>query len=95
MYLIPTTETLQKYLQHYLDALFRFPRFSPKICIKRAIVTITNFLSLLQAKQRASVKWLLSKAYNNRVPENLREPYYVDHEVRVPKQNLAIFIKQC
>ncbi|XP_053979369.1 patronin isoform X12 [Hylaeus volcanicus] len=33
-----------------------------------------------QAKQRASVKWLLSKAYNNRVPENLREPYYVDHE---------------
>ncbi|XP_066580923.1 patronin-like isoform X3 [Prorops nasuta] len=33
-----------------------------------------------QAKQRASVKWLLSKAYNNRVPENLREPYYRDHE---------------
>ncbi|XP_006608348.1 patronin isoform X17 [Apis dorsata] len=33
-----------------------------------------------QAKQRASVKWLLSKAYNNRVPENLREPYYVDNE---------------
>ncbi|XP_043262535.1 patronin isoform X4 [Colletes gigas] len=33
-----------------------------------------------QAKQRASVRWLLSKAYNNRVPENLREPYYVDHE---------------
>ncbi|KAK9302495.1 hypothetical protein QLX08_005556 [Tetragonisca angustula] len=32
------------------------------------------------AKQRASVKWLLSKAYNNRVPENLREPYYVDNE---------------
>ncbi|XP_057327641.1 patronin isoform X5 [Microplitis mediator] len=33
-----------------------------------------------QAKQRASVKWLLSKAYNNRVPDNLREPYYRDHE---------------
>ncbi|KAL2745623.1 patronin isoform X1 [Vespula maculifrons] len=32
------------------------------------------------AKQRASVKWLLSKAYNNRVPDNLREPYYRDHE---------------
>ncbi|KAJ8672893.1 hypothetical protein QAD02_004154, partial [Eretmocerus hayati] len=32
------------------------------------------------AKQRASVKWLLSKAYNNRVPEKLREPYYRDHE---------------
>ncbi|KAK7870474.1 hypothetical protein R5R35_000749 [Gryllus longicercus] len=33
-----------------------------------------------QAKQRASVKWLLSKAYNNRVPDNLREPFYRDHE---------------
>jgi hypothetical protein len=27
------------------------------------------------------VKWLLSKAYNNKVPENLREPFYRDHEV--------------
>jgi hypothetical protein len=35
----------------------------------------------LQAKQRASVKWLLSKAYNNKVPENLREPFYRDQEV--------------
>jgi hypothetical protein len=34
-----------------------------------------------QAKQRASVKWLLSKAFNNKVPENLREPFYRDHEV--------------
>ncbi|XP_063914584.1 patronin isoform X4 [Zophobas morio] len=33
-----------------------------------------------QAKQRASVKWLLSKAFNNKVPENLREPFYKDHE---------------
>ncbi|XP_044012467.1 patronin isoform X14 [Aphidius gifuensis] len=33
-----------------------------------------------QAKQRASVKWLLSKAFNNRVPDNLHEPYYRDHE---------------
>ncbi|KYM95331.1 Short spindle protein 4 [Cyphomyrmex costatus] len=33
-----------------------------------------------KAKQRASVKWLLSKAYNNRVPEKLRDPYYRDHE---------------
>jgi calmodulin-regulated spectrin-associated protein len=32
------------------------------------------------AKQRASVKWLLSKAFNNKVPENLREPFYRDHE---------------
>ncbi|XP_026472192.1 patronin-like [Ctenocephalides felis] len=35
-----------------------------------------------QAKQRASVKWLLAKAYNNRVPENMREPFYRDHEDR-------------
>ncbi|XP_043484313.1 patronin isoform X2 [Leptopilina heterotoma] len=33
-----------------------------------------------QAKQRASVKWLLSKAYSNNVPIKLREPYYRDHE---------------
>ncbi|XP_043510327.1 patronin isoform X14 [Frieseomelitta varia] len=37
-------------------------------------------VTTVYAKQRASVKWLLSKAYNNRVPENLREPYYVDNE---------------
>lgn len=34
----------------------------------------------LQARQRASVKWILSKAFNNRVPENLKEPFYRDHE---------------
>lgn len=34
----------------------------------------------MQAKQRASVKWLLSKAFNNRVPDNLKEPFYRDHE---------------
>ncbi|KAJ8916210.1 hypothetical protein NQ315_016349 [Exocentrus adspersus] len=33
-----------------------------------------------QAKQRASMKWLLSKAFNNKVPENLKEPFYRDHE---------------
>uniref|UniRef100_A0A8D8LLC8 Patronin n=1 Tax=Cacopsylla melanoneura TaxID=428564 RepID=A0A8D8LLC8_9HEMI len=33
-----------------------------------------------QAKQRATVKWLLSKAYNNKVPENVKEPFYKDHE---------------
>ncbi|CAB3360066.1 Hypothetical predicted protein [Cloeon dipterum] len=33
-----------------------------------------------QAKQRASVKWLLSKSFNGRVPDNLREPFYRDHE---------------
>lgn len=34
----------------------------------------------IQARYRASVKWLLSKAYNNRVPDNLKEPFYRDHE---------------
>jgi calmodulin-regulated spectrin-associated protein len=33
-----------------------------------------------QAKQRASIRWLLSKAYNNRVPDQLREPFYSDHD---------------
>ncbi|CAH1117780.1 unnamed protein product [Phaedon cochleariae] len=33
-----------------------------------------------QAKQRAAVKWLLSKTFNNKVPENLKEPFYRDHE---------------
>ena len=33
-----------------------------------------------QARQRASVKWLLSKAFNNRVPDNLKEPFYRDHQ---------------
>ncbi|KAG5885276.1 hypothetical protein JTB14_005815 [Gonioctena quinquepunctata] len=32
------------------------------------------------AKQRASMKWLLSKAFNNKIPENLKEPFYRDHE---------------
>lgn len=26
------------------------------------------------------MKWLLSKAFNNRVPDNLKEPFYRDHE---------------
>ncbi|XP_074040441.1 calmodulin-regulated spectrin-associated protein patronin isoform X3 [Leptinotarsa decemlineata] len=38
-----------------------------------------TFVSKL-AKQRASMKWLLSKAFNNKIPENLREPFYRDHE---------------
>ncbi|XP_060856051.1 patronin isoform X4 [Metopolophium dirhodum] len=33
-----------------------------------------------QAKQRATIKWLLSKAYNNRIPENVIEPFYKDHD---------------
>ncbi|XP_012163034.1 patronin isoform X2 [Ceratitis capitata] len=32
------------------------------------------------AHQRASVKWLLAKAFNNNVPDNIREPFYTDHD---------------
>ena len=39
------------------------------------------FFSWLQAKQRASIKWLLSKAYDHRTPEELKEPFYKDHDV--------------
>ena len=34
-----------------------------------------------QAKQRASIKWLLSKAYDHRTPEELKEPFYKNHDV--------------
>ncbi|CAH1389035.1 unnamed protein product [Nezara viridula] len=47
---------------------------------KRAQECDTETHATRQAKQRATVKWLLSKAYNNRVPENLREPFYRNHE---------------
>ncbi|XP_050324208.1 patronin isoform X12 [Bactrocera neohumeralis] len=33
-----------------------------------------------QAHHRASVKWLLAKAFNNNIPDNLREPFYTDHD---------------
>ncbi|XP_045535124.1 patronin [Papilio machaon] len=42
-------------------------------------VAITTSVAV-SSKQRASIKWLLSKAFNNRVPENLQEPFYRDHE---------------
>ncbi|CAH2067496.1 unnamed protein product, partial [Iphiclides podalirius] len=41
---------------------------------------INSRVLLFQSKQRASIKWLLSKAFNNRVPDNLQEPFYRDHE---------------
>lgn len=44
-------------------------------------LNIKIFILKFQAKQRASVKWLLSKAYNHKTPEELREPFYKDHEV--------------
>lgn len=41
---------------------------------------MSSLLIAVKARQRASVKWILSKAFNNRVPENQREPFYRDHE---------------
>lgn len=38
---------------------------------------------IFQAKQRASIKWLVSKAYNHRTPEESLEPFYKDHDVRI------------
>ncbi|RVE40326.1 hypothetical protein evm_015024, partial [Chilo suppressalis] len=49
-------------------------------CEKFYSIPLKFDLLLLQSKQRASIKWLLSKAFNNRVPENLLEPFYRDHE---------------
>lgn len=39
-------------------------------------------LVLLQAKQRASVAWIVQKAHKNKVPTDLQDPYYRDYEVR-------------
>lgn len=41
-----------------------------------------------QAKQRASIKWLLAKAYNHKTPQELREPFYKDHDVS--KKNVIL-----
>ena len=45
---------------------------------RRVTVCVLCFFSRLQAKQRASVQWLLSKAYGHQVPDDLREPFYRD-----------------
>ncbi|XP_046645500.1 patronin-like isoform X5 [Daphnia pulicaria] len=39
-----------------------------------------NAHNKLQAKQRASVQWLLSKSYSHQVPEDVKEPFYRDVE---------------
>lgn len=49
---------------------------------------------LFQAKQRATVKWMLSKAFNNHVPENLKEPFYRDHEVNINSHFYKIQLMQ-
>ncbi|RWS27152.1 calmodulin-regulated spectrin-associated protein 2-like protein [Leptotrombidium deliense] len=33
-----------------------------------------------QAKHKASILWILSKAYNNEIPSSLQDPYYRDNE---------------
>lgn len=55
-------------------------------------------LFFFQAKQRASIKWLLSKAYDHRTPEELKEPFYKNHDVSHLQQSptdfdLKLFIK--
>ncbi len=46
-----------------------------------AVTFLTDGSGLFQAKQRASIKWLLAKAYNHKTPDELREPFYKDHDV--------------
>ncbi|GJQ85734.1 hypothetical protein Trydic_g12140 [Trypoxylus dichotomus] len=48
--------------------------------MRRTDLEMQDSYDTSQAKQRAAVKWLLSKAYNNKVPRNLCEPFYRDHE---------------
>ena len=40
----------------------------------------SHVLLPVQAKQRASILWLLSKACDSVIPDDLREPYYKDHD---------------
>lgn len=37
--------------------------------------------------------WLLSKAFNNKVPENLKEPFYRDHEVCISTYILSLIFR--
>ena len=34
---------------------------------------------MLVAKQKASLLWLLSKSFDNKIPEEFQDPYYKDH----------------
>ncbi|XP_076361830.1 patronin-like isoform X2 [Tachypleus tridentatus] len=63
---------------------FLIRRFRIKKRLNRISQQVLDFelssSTLERAKQRASVLWLVSKAYNNKVPPDLKEPYYKDHE---------------
>ena len=37
-------------------------------------------LELQDARQKASIKWLVCKAYSNKPPANILDPYYKDHQ---------------
>lgn len=50
---------------------------------------IEHYCFFLQAKQRSTIKWLLSKAYNNRIPENIIEPFYKDHDVSIKSNPMS------
>ena len=39
------------------------------------------FFFFFQAKQRASISWLVQKAHKNKVPSDIEDPYYKDYEV--------------
>ena len=36
-------------------------------------------LEIQEARQKASIKWLVTKAYGNRPPKEFQEPFYRDH----------------
>ena len=37
-------------------------------------------LEVQEARQKASIKWLVCKAYSNKPPANIVDPYYKDHQ---------------
>ena len=46
-------------------------------CVK---VRERDELELQDARQKASIKWLVCKAYSNKPPANILDPYYKDHQ---------------
>ena len=62
---------------------YRYNKILPIVILKLTLVTTLNIylFSIFQAKQRASIKWLLSKAYEHKTPAELREPFYKDNDV--------------
>jgi calmodulin-regulated spectrin-associated protein len=54
---------------------------SSRLFLRHIFPMVTfHHLRVFQAKQRASMRWLLSKAYNNRVPDQIRDPFYTDND---------------